>query len=92
MRIEAGTPSALGYRRVWDVSRCRSLLNVKWVDDETHQYGVNVFTTWAFKTETIQAKKIELAPAIGTIFIDPIEGVKEEDVEAPLKQELVHEN
>ena len=91
MKVEAGTPEAGKYRLVWHVPMCRALTNVKWVDDETQQYCTYTFGLDFPAYQTHQAKKIELRPKEGAIFIDPIEGLNEEALVTDKAEDVVLE-
>ena len=79
MRLVGGTAEAQRYNTVWHVPLCKQLINVCWVDDDTHQYALVTTHGFFLVPEVHQAKKIEIRPKQGLILIDPIEGVSDED-------------
>ena len=94
MRVVAGTAEARKYRLVWHVPKCIALDHVFWVDSDTSEYCQFYIPIRLSPihmepdTYTTKCKKIELRPLLGTILIDPVEGLDEESI----TEELALEN
>lgn len=73
MRLEAGVdPDAYRYI-VYHAERCEIMRTVKWVDDETAQYGEWIMDGPLTRTiETRQAKRIAIYSDRMLVIINPI--------------------
>lgn len=60
---------------IWDCEACCTIDGVRWVNDDTAQYGIWVFEfpTETFETRAVQRKKIVINMEAKTILVDPKE-------------------